>query len=424
MENKHKFKLNFENVSRWLGAAVIVSLIVMEITVCAQYASADPRDDRPWWMYAMLVASCVLLDVSVALEFYVVKPLNIKLATYGADLFFLLVISVITGNDFTVILYCLAATEFYMSCEKLKTNFIIFGVSSGVFVASFVLGWVRVNRGLSLYTSIVEILGGCLFGILILAIHFIIVVAGMRFYRMSRQLTAALAEADESKAELKAAYEKLSQTAVFEERNRIAKDIHDNAGHSITSVIMQTEAAKLLVDTDPEAAKTKIISANIQAKNALDQMRSSVHLLAGRPADMSLKDGIEEIVAQTVDSTDLKIRCDVEDITLDEERTRFLCNSVKECISNGLRHGGATAFYIEAKKNKDEVTLLVSDNGSGIAAGAKEGYGIKSMREKAAEFGGGVRFSGEPDEGCEVEVRIASRVFAADRAAKTRDLRN
>ena len=152
MENKHKFKLNFENVSRWLGAAVIVSLIVMEITVCAQYASADPRDDRPWWMYAMLVASCVLLDVSVALEFYVVKPLNIKLATYGADLFFLLVISVITGNDFTVILYCLAATEFYMSCEKLKTNFIIFGVSSGVFVASFVLGWVRVNRGLSLYT--------------------------------------------------------------------------------------------------------------------------------------------------------------------------------------------------------------------------------------------------------------------------------
>ena len=169
---------------------------------------------------------------------------------------------------------------------------------------------------------------------------------------------------------------------------------------------MQTEAAKLLVDSDPEAAKSKIISANIAAKNALDQMRSSVHLLAGRPAALSLKDGIEEIVAQTVDSTDLKIRCDIEDISLDEERTRFLCNSVKECISNGIRHGGATAFYIEAKRNKDDIILLVSDNGSGIAGGAMEGYGLKSMREKAVEFGGGMRISGEQDEGCEVEVKI------------------
>lgn len=406
MENKHRFKFNLENVRKWLGAAIIVALIIMELVICAQYAPSDLRDGRPWWMYVMLVVCCVLLSVSVALEFYVIKPLNIRIATYGADLFFLLVISVITGNDFTVILYCLAATELYMSCEKFKTNLIIFGCSAAVFVASFVLGWVRVYSGASVYDSIVEILGGCLFGVLIMGIHFIVVVAVMRFYRMSRQLSAALAEADESKAELKSAYEKLSQTAVYEERNRIAKDIHDNAGHSITSVIMQTEAAKLLIDTDPEAAKSKIISANIQAKNALDQMRTSVHLLAGRPAASSIKDEIGEIVAQTVDSTELKIRCDIEDIALDEERTRFLCNSVKECITNGIRHGGATAFYIEIKKMGDEVSLLVSDNGSGTAAGAKEGYGLRSMREKAVEYGGGLRVSGEPDEGCEVEVKI------------------
>lgn len=406
MENKHKFKFNLESVRKWLGAAIVVAIIIMELVICAQYASADLRDGRPWWMYVMLVVCCVLLCVSVALEFYVIKPLHIKLATYGADLFFLLIISMITGNDFTVILYCLAATELYMSCENIKPNLIIFGVSAAVFVASFVLGWVALNRGVSLYDSIVEILGGCLFGVLIMAIHFIVVVAVMRFYRMSRRLSEALAEADASKAELKSAYEKLSQTAVFEERNRIAKDIHDNVGHSITSVIMQTEAAKLLIDADPEAAKGKIISANIQAKNALDQMRTSVHLLAGRAAVSSLKDEIGEIVAQAVDSTGLKIRCDIEDIALDEERARFLCSSVKECITNGIRHGGATAFYIEVRKSGDEVVLLVSDNGSGIAAGSAEGYGLKSMREKAVEFGGGLYVTDEPGEGCEVELRI------------------
>lgn len=416
MENKRKFKFNLENVRKWLGAAIVIAIAVMELVICAQYAPSGLNDERPWWMYVMLVICCALLAISVALEFYVIKPLNLKVAAYGLNLFFLLIISVITGNDFSVILYCLASTELYLSCEKFRVNLIAFASGAAVFIVSFVLGWVRVHSGASVYDSIVEILGGCLFGVLILGIHFIIVIAIMRFYRMSRQLSAALAEADESKAELKSAYEKLSQTAVYEERNRIAKDIHDNAGHSITSVIMQTEAAKLLVDSDPEAAKSKIISANIAAKNALDQMRSSVHLLAGRPAALSLKDGIEEIVAQTVDSTDLKIRCDIEDISLDEERTRFLCNSVKECISNGIRHGGATAFYIEAKRNKDDIILLVSDNGSGIAGGAMEGYGLKSMREKAVEFGGGMRISGEQDEGCEVEVKISSQKFSAGRA--------
>lgn len=402
MAKKHRFKFDIQKMRKWLGIAVVVALFIMETVICAQSAATYSM----LWVYVMLLACCLLLDVSVALKYYVIKRQNIKLAAYGADFFFLLVISMITGNDFCVVLYCLVTTEFYIGNEGMKDNFIIFGISAAVFVASFVLGWVRVYEGESVYNAIVQILGGCLFGIVILAIHFVIVVALMRFYRMSKQLSVALAEADESRAQLKAAYEKLSETAVFEERNRIAKDIHDNAGHSITSVIMQTEAAKLLIDSDPAEAKNRIISANIQAKNALDQMRTSVHLLAGRPAERSVKDGIEEIVAQTIDSTDLKIRCDIEDITLDEERARFLFNSVKECISNGIRHGGATAFYIEAKRLKGEVSLLVSDNGSGAAPGFKEGYGLKSMREKAEEFGGGMRISGDQGEGCEVEVFI------------------
>lgn len=405
MVNTHKFRVNLQTVRKWLGIVTLVALIVMEMIICAQYAPSS----KEAWIYGMLVLCCLLLDVFVSLNYFVLKKVNLKYAACGADFFCLLVISIITGNDFSVILYCLAITEVYISNEKVRISLIIFGISAGVFIASFVLGWVQLYQGESLYTAIVQILGGCFFGFIVLAIHFVISVALMRFYRMSRQLSAALDEADKSKAELKAAYEKLSQTAVFEERNRIAKDIHDNAGHSITSVIMQTEAAKLLIDSDPEEAKNKIISANIQAKNALDQMRTSVHLLAGRSAKASLKDGIDDIVAQTVDSTDLKIRCDVEDIVLDEERARFLFNSVKECITNGIRHGGATAFYIEAHRYENGVSLLVSDNGSGPSGEMREGYGLKSMREKAEEFGGSMRISGEPDEGCEVDIFITAQ---------------
>jgi signal transduction histidine kinase len=198
----------------------------------------------------------------------------------------------------------------------------------------------------------------------------------------------------------------LAETAVFQERNRIAKDIHDNAGHSMTTVIMQTEAAKLLIDTNPEEAKNSIISANIQARNALEQMRESVHLLAGRTSGLSLREEIEEIIAQTMDGTNLKVRYDLDDIALSEEKSRFVCNSVKECLANGIRHGKATAFYVEMKKEGNMASIFISDNGSGMEGEVVYGFGLRVMKEKCEGFGGSLSITSEAGEGCEVEIQL------------------
>ena len=240
----------------------------------------------------------------------------------------------------------------------------------------------------------------------ILAIHCAVTNFILKFYSNNANLKHALIEADESKTQLKDVYEQLSQTAVYEERNRIAKDIHDNAGHSMTTVIMQTEAAKLLIDSNPEEAKNRIISANIQAKNALEQMRESVHLLAGRAHARSLREEIEEIIAQTIDGTELKIRCDLEDVSIEGEEYRFILNTVKECLANGIRHGKATAFYLEMKKSFSDVCLLISDNGCGIDDEIKEGFGLICIREKAEALGGRCSFSSEAGEGFEVEITL------------------
>jgi signal transduction histidine kinase len=247
---------------------------------------------------------------------------------------------------------------------------------------------------------------GCITGVVIMTTHFVISSFLLTFYNTNQKLTYALKEADESKTELKAAYEQLSEKAVYEERNRIARDIHDNAGHSMTAVIMQTEAAKVLIDTNPEEAKVRIISANLQAKNALDQMRESVHLLAGRSQVVSVKEELEEIIAQSMDGTDVKIRSDIIDVDLPADRRRFVCNCLKECLSNGIRHGGASAFYVELKRDEKQVTLIVSDNGSGLEPDFKEGYGIRGMREKAATYGGDISYESEQGEGVEVSIRV------------------
>ena len=286
--------------------------------------------------------------------------------------------------------------------EDFRTKIVVFVVSCVAYAATYVLGSFINETGETLLNMAVA----ALVGIMIIALHFAVVNFLLAFYRNNLKLAKALKEADESKKELEEAYAELSETAVFKERNRIARDIHDNAGHSMTAVIMQTEAAKLLIDSNPDEAKSKIISANIQAKNALEQMRESVHLLAGRSEAVSLKEEIGEIIAQTMDGTDVKIRFDIADLELSGDRRRFVCNSLKECLSNGMRHGGASAFYVELAEAEDRVVLTVSDNGEGLPEDFKEGYGLRGIREKAAAFGGGIVYESESGDGCEIKISI------------------
>lgn len=405
MDKKFKLNLNDKQLVKYIKLILIALLLVIEILVCAQYATVFRIKENKGELIAV-VACCLALGVLETIDSFAVKKFAVRMLFYAADSVLLLALCILTGNSYLSTLYCIVLTQFYISVGEMKRNAILFGVSCGLFVISFVCGWVAVNKGASLYDSIVQISGDLIIGLFILGMHFAIVNFIIKFYGLNTHLRLALKEADENRSQLKSAYDELSRTAVYEERNRIAKDIHDNAGHSMTTVIMQTEAAKLLIDTDPEEAKNKIISANIHAKNALEQMRESVHLLAGRSSARPLREEIEEIIAQTLDGTELKIRCDLEDVSVDGEVYRFVCNSLKECLANGIRHGKATAFYIELKKVFSEVCLYISDNGCGVEGEVKEGFGLKGMREKAERLGGRCSFSSEAGEGFEVEITL------------------
>ena len=220
-------------------------------------------------------------------------------------------------------------------------------------------------------------------------------------------MSKALKELDESKAELQKAYDDLAEVTALEERQRIAKDIHDTAGHSITTVIMQTEAAKLILDKNPEDAKSKIIAANLQAKHALEELRESVHLLSGNPGKQTLENALQGIINESTDGTGIKIRSDIDDIAVSDAKYRFLCNTLKEGISNSLRHGRATAFWFELKEMDGKINFLLSDNGSGVNINEmKEGFGLTGMSKRAESLGGELWFISEPDEGFEIHLTL------------------
>lgn len=390
-------------LTRILSVAIAVILFVFEIIICVQYAANSPKPAV--WKIAGLAGCFVILDMLCFAEMYFVKTLKARIVIYSFDFVFLLLICTLTGSTYLAGLYCVILSQFYLNVVDFKSKIIVFVSSCVMFSVTCVVGWLITHSDIS-SGDILDMVSASLVGIIIIALHFAVANFLIVFYRNNLKLTKALKETEENKKQLEEAYTQLSETAVYQERNRIARDIHDNAGHSMTAVIMQTEAAKLLIDSNPEEAKAKIIAANIQAKNALEQMRESVHLLAGRDTAMSLKEELEEILAQTMDGTGVKIRCDIGEVSLAGDRRRFFANSLKECLSNGMRHGGADAFYVEFGESGGEVVLTVSDNGNGLPEDFKEGFGIRGIREKAAAFGGGIIFESESGDGCEIKIFI------------------
>lgn len=403
---KKKFKFEPKNFITYIKITLIVLLAAIEIFICAQ-AYTDLKNRLA--DYISLVVCCAALLAVEAVNLFAIKNFAAKMVFFGFDSALLLAVCILTGDSVLSALYCIVLTGCYISVEKFRDRTVLFGFSCGLYTISFIAGWVIRNVGQSLYNSVLQILSGVLFGLLFMAVDYVVVQFLIKFYRTNAELRKALREADESKARLEEVYDQLTRTRVYEERNRIAKDIHDNAGHSMTTVIMQTEAAKLLIDDNPAEAKNRIISANIQARNALEQMRQSVHLLAGRAQTRSLKEEVEEIIAQTIDGTDIKARYDMGEVTTDADSCRFICNAVKELLANGIRHGGATAFYIELKQVFNEIQLIISDNGSGVSGEITEGFGLKGIREKAEALGGRCVFTSEQGEGFEADITLPNK---------------
>ena len=396
MQEKLKIDITTRKIFEYIKITLIALLAVVEIIICADsYWKVVPH-----YCFWIAFALCLVLLILESLNAFVFKNFAAKMTFYGIDSAIILTICLLTGNSLMSAIYCIVLTQCYISVEKFRDKTVIFGVSCGIFVISFIAGGILSNPS----SDGLDLVSGVLFGLLGIVLDYLITLFLLKFYRTNLELREALKEADESRARLEEANEQLTQTKIFEERNRIAKDIHDTAGHSMTTVIMQTEAAKLLIDDNPAEAKNRIISANVQARNALEQMRESVHLLAGRGKVKPLKEELEEVIAQTIDGTDIKARYDLDVIQPPDEVYRFIVNSVKELLANGIRHGKATAFYVELKQAERNVTLLVSDNGCGVKGEIKEGFGLKGLREKAEKMGGKCCFSSEEGEGFEVKI--------------------
>lgn len=246
-------------------------IIVLLLFCIACVAIVLPVALRPRFPSILAVPVSALLLLSLAAKVFVVRDFYHKIALYVVDSILLVLFNVFAGWEidslvrqasYSYLIYVCVLSEYYLSAPTLRDDAIMFGVNLAAYTVVYVINAVQAGE----IARAFDLSSQYFVGLIVIVLHFIMFGFAMTLARKNRQIEENLREIEESRNELMRAYEKVEEATVIEERNRIAKEIHDTAGHSLTTVIMQTEAARLALGKDDAEAKRCIAAANLQAK--------------------------------------------------------------------------------------------------------------------------------------------------------------
>ena len=190
------------------------------------------------------------------------------------------------------------------------------------------------------------------------------------------------------------------ETAEFrgrmQERERISRDIHNSVGHTITAAIFALEAAKMQRPKEPDAADEKTDRAIARMRESMDIIRNSVRMMNDQNV-MDVQE-LEKLLIlccrQTEQDSDIYIDTDlsglktVADIPMSSERVSFLYGMVQECVTNGMKHGGAHHYRLKAGVDNDTIAIEVWNDGKVSEDMPQEGFGLQHLRSYTEKAGG------------------------------------
>jgi signal transduction histidine kinase len=203
--------------------------------------------------------------------------------------------------------------------------------------------------------------------------------------------------------------------AVMEERQRIAREIHDTLSQGLTGISIHLESLGDSIREDPDAAETHLAWARQLVRESLAQARSTVWNL--RSDDCSMRDlaGVlrrigDGLTAGTGRTFEIKVSGTQPETPPQVEET--LVRIGQEALTNATRHAAASSIEVELSFDRADIVLVVRDDGRGFDPDLTDSgthFGIKGMRERAATVGGHVDISSTPGKGTVVSVTVPSR---------------
>ncbi|WP_018886493.1 AAA family ATPase [Paenibacillus massiliensis] len=220
---------------------------------------------------------------------------------------------------------------------------------------------------------------------------------------LEQQVEERTRELERSMKEASAA---LAEISIFEERHRIAQDIHDVVGHTLTSVVLQMEASKRLLKKDREEGLERLQQAQNLARSSLEDIRQSVHLLReDRYAD--LPGILHELMESTEQNTSVRIHAQLSPISsyVSMSAKKVIYHALQEGLTNGIRHGHSTEFHFLLEEKEQRLLFSLLDNGRGLR-GRPPGFGLRGMRERVEQLGGTMTIEDARAGGCRLQLMI------------------
>jgi two-component system sensor histidine kinase DesK len=223
---------------------------------------------------------------------------------------------------------------------------------------------------------------------------------------------AFIAKQKRADTKLRMAHEEIEQLAALAERERIARDLHDVLGHTLSVIVLKSELAGRLIERDPKRAAEEIADVERTARTALSDVRAAIggYRSQGLSAEM-------ELARNTLQAAGVALACESPLPQLHVAEETVLCLAVREAVTNIVRHAQATHCRMRFTTSGDGFhSLLIADDGTRTKL--QEGNGLRGMRERVQSLGG--RLSITADAGVSLLIELpqtASRQLKAPCAA-------
>ncbi|RBY81827.1 sensor histidine kinase [Blastococcus sp. TF02A-26] len=227
----------------------------------------------------------------------------------------------------------------------------------------------------------------------------------------ARNRRLAAVRAEERAASLERTRAAEARQAVVEERNRIAREMHDVLAHSVSMMVVQAEAGPVVVERDPARAIQAFDAISATGRSALTELRRLLGVLredvasplAPQPGLAQVPELVGTVRSAGVD-VDLRITGELPPAssTIDLAGYRI----VQEALTNVVKHAGPARVVVRVEVSAGRLLIDVADDGLGTTASTEAGRGLLGMHERAAAAGGTVTAGPSPDGGWRVRAEL------------------
>ncbi len=197
------------------------------------------------------------------------------------------------------------------------------------------------------------------------------------------------------------------ELAITKERNRVAHEIHDTIGHTMTMLITLMKVAKIEFASNPEQAETKLEQGIELATEGLNEVRNSIYGISIRKQDnMSITDSVKEII-ENFKGTGRNIELSVFGYEKNSDKAYMdvIYRICQEATTNSIKHGNADQIDIMLKFTEDKTKVYIIDNGIGCK-GLIKGFGLRGMEERVRKMNGTISYGSSGGKGFNIHVEF------------------